>query len=495
MSTKILFWFSGDLTPFCLAYYLQKKIDSDFFAIIDTYDKPKTFFKNQQLVNVNKSWFYHDYFQKMTKPDLLYLDNFEKKYDINLWELAINERIFYRFNEIYKFSNDEILSILEHECKLFENILNEINPNFLIMSEPTLHQHELLYKMCKKFGVKILLYNRPNISRCIISENPRKLDNKINFDNLPASNRTFDELLSYRKSLNYFGSIKTFRNKFKSSNLELFKSFLKFTFTENQHIKTYYTHRGRTKIKVLKNEIAKKLKRKFRNRFINKNFETKINLKENFVYFPLAVDEERNLLISTPFYTNQIEIIRHIAKSLPPGFKLYVKENPAQKIRYWRNISDYKQIMKIPNVSLIHPSFSAEKIYEHCSLVITIGGSSGLEAAFYQKPSIVFADLGYVILPSVTKLNRIEELPTLIRESLNKEVNSIDLDKYLTLLHDNSFDFNPLDLQNRYDEFFYFGGHYQSVDISEEKMKYFLDDNKKTLQKLAFEYEKRINSS
>ncbi len=200
-------------------------------------------------------------------------------------------------------------------------------------------------------------------------------------------------------------------------------------------------------------------------------------------------------MISTPFYTNQIEVIRHIAKSLPPGFKLYVKENPAQKIRYWRNISDYKEIMAIPNVSLIHPSFSAEKIYEYCSLVITIGGSSGLEAAFYQKPSIIFADLGYSVLPSVSRLNRIDDLPRMVRESLQKKVNSDDLDKYLTFLHANSFDFNPLDLQNRYDEFFYFDGHYQSISISEEKMKYFLDDNKKTLQKLASEYEKRINSS
>ena len=495
MSTKTLFWFSGDLTSFCLAYYLQKKIDSDFFAIIETYDKPKTFFKNQNLVKIQKSWFYYDYFQKMKKPDLSYLQNFEKKYDINLWELAINERIFYRFNEIYKFSNDEILLILEHECKLFENILQEINPDFLIMSEPTLHHHELLYKMCKKVGVKILLYNRPNISRCIISENPRKLDNEIDFNNLTTSNRTFDELLSYRKSLDYYGSIKNFRHKFKTSNLELFKSFLKFSFTENQHIKTHYSHRGRTKTLVLKNEITKKLKRKFRNYFINKNFETKIDSKENFVYFPLAIDEERNLLISTPFYTNQIEIIRHIAKSLPPGFKLYVKENPAQKIRYWRNISDYKEIMAIPNVLLFHPSFSAEKLYENCSLVITIGGSSGLEATFYQKPSIVFADLGYSILPSVSKLNRIDELPKTIRESLQKKVSSADLDKYLTLLHSNSFDFNPLDLQNKYDAFFYYGGHYQSVTISEEKMKCFLDDNKETLEKFASEYEKKINLS
>ena len=46
----------------------------------------------------------------------------------------------------------------------------------------------------------------------------------------------------------------------------------------------------------------------------------------SFVYFPLGVDMERNLLISAPFYTNQVEIIRHIAKALP-----IVKRGPKQK--------------------------------------------------------------------------------------------------------------------------------------------------------------------
>ena len=88
---KILFWISGALTSFCIAYYLQKKINADFFAIIDSYDKPRSFFKNQGLVNFKQTWFYHDQFQNMKKPDVEYLSNFEKKYEINLWELAINE--------------------------------------------------------------------------------------------------------------------------------------------------------------------------------------------------------------------------------------------------------------------------------------------------------------------------------------------------------------------------------------------------------------------
>ena len=494
MSSKIIFWIGGALTTFALAYYLQKKIGSNFYAIIDTYEKPKSFFKNQNLVNFQKTWFYHDYFQNMTKPDLNYLSNFEKKYEINLWELAINERIFYRFNRVYKFSHDEILLILEHECKLFEKVLTEINPDFLIMFEPTLHQHELFYKMCKKANMKILTLNQPNISRCIISENSRKLDLNIELDELPSTNKSFSELRDYRKSFSSYKTIKNYRNQFKTSNLKLLQSTFKFLTSENKHIKTHYTHRGRTKFQVLKDELMLKVNKKSRSSFINKNFETTIDENEKFIYFPLGVDEERNLLIAAPFYTNQLEVIRNIAKSIPVGYKLYVKENPAQSIRSWRDISEYRKIMDIPNVRLFHPNVSAETLYEKCSLVISIGGTSGFDAAFYEKPSIVFTDLGYSILPSISKLNSIEELPKIIRESLQKKVNSKDLEKYLAILDENSFDFDPMDFENKYNDFFYHGGHYLSVDILESKMKDFLDKNNKILDNLACEFEKKINS-
>ena len=492
MAANILFWINGALTTFCLAHYLQKKTDSNFFAIIDSYDKPKVFFQNQNLVKFKKTWFYHDCFQNMDKPDLKYLSDFEKKYNLNLWELAINERIFYRFNPIYKFSSDEILSIVQHECKFFEKILSEIKPDYLIMRESSLHQEELLYRMCKKIGIKLLILNLPNISRCIISENPRKLDLDIKLDTIDSLNKNFNELLEYRKSFANYSTIKKSVNQFKGSNLELFKSMLKFLINKNTHIKTRYTHRGRTKFKVLKDEIQKKLKRKFRYFFINNNLEKKIDSSEKFVYFPLAVDEERNLLIATPNYTNQIEVIRNIVKSLPVGYKLYIKENPSQKIRYWRSISEYQEIMNIPNVLLFHPSVLPELLLEKSSLVISINGTSGFDAAFYATPSIIFSDLGYSILPSVSRLTSIHELPKLILESLEKTITSKPLEQYLKFLYDNSFDFNLMDFENKYNDFFYYNGHYFDVFILESKMKIFLEDNKISLNSLASEYKKRL---
>ena len=99
--------------------------------------------------------------------------------------------------------------------------------------------------------LKLLILNQPNISRCIISENPRKLDLDVKLDTINSSNKNFNELLEYRKSFANYSTIEKYGNKFKVSNLELLKSMLKFLINKNTHIKTHYTHRGRTKFKVL----------------------------------------------------------------------------------------------------------------------------------------------------------------------------------------------------------------------------------------------------
>lgn len=75
--------------------------------------------------------------------------------------------------------------------------------------------------------------------------------------------------------------------------------------------------------------------------FINKNFHQDITDKK-IIYFPLQVEPDRNLLLGAPDFTDQINSVIQIAKSLPVGYKLYVKEHPGQN-RTWREISYYKK--------------------------------------------------------------------------------------------------------------------------------------------------------
>ena len=43
MKDKIIFWLDSNLMQYTLAYFLQKKLDADFYAIIDVTNKPKSF--------------------------------------------------------------------------------------------------------------------------------------------------------------------------------------------------------------------------------------------------------------------------------------------------------------------------------------------------------------------------------------------------------------------------------------------------------------------
>ena len=495
MGNKIIFWMDQTLMPFFVANNIHKKNEYDLYALIDITNKPKKFFEEQKLVKFKKIWYYHDFLNKDEKDiDMSYLSEFEKKYNIDLWNFAINERIFYRFNRIYKFSREEILSILFQECKLFESIIDEINPDYFITKVPPLHHHQLFYEICKAKGVKVLNLYLSRIGRkCIISQETQHLDITKSLNDIKGKNRDFIELQTYLKSFNYSGQINKYIKKRSSSNLNKIKAAIQFfLISKNTNIKNHYFYAGRTKIRVFFDAVIFSLKKKYRKFFITNNLKLDVNLSEPFIYFALSNNEERNLLISAPFYTNQIENIRHVAKSIPIGHKLYVKEHPAQEVRGWRSISDYKEIMEIPNVTLIHPSYSTEKLYQNCSLVITVGGTAGLDAAFYAKPSIIFSDLGYSILPSVEKLTSIHDLSKTIHFSLKKIVNPSDLDKYLILLDDQSFDFDLLEFEMKEHDYFYYGSILADVDITTKKMEAFLEQNQSQIDLLSSEFEKKI---
>ena len=121
MKKKLLFWIDSSLYNFFNAKFIQEEIDCDIYSIYDITDNPKKYFQSQKIVNFNDSWFFHDQIKNNNiTPDIDYLNSFEEKFGINLWVLAYNERNFYEFNKFYNFSSDEILSILEQECKFFE---------------------------------------------------------------------------------------------------------------------------------------------------------------------------------------------------------------------------------------------------------------------------------------------------------------------------------------------------------------------------------------
>jgi len=494
MNSKIIFWMNDALSFVGVPKTLQEKYGFEIFGIFDVTDKPKKFLAKQKLINFSKIWFFHDHIYKTNKkPDREYLKSIEKKYKVDLGLLASNERFFNKFNQFYKFSPDEILLILEQECKLFEKILDEVKPDFLIIPLTTLHNNHLFYEICKARKIRILMIRASFlISRYIISEEFHLIgelnNSKYNFKSFEDAQtflKDYDSNVKLEMELN---SLST------SSKIIYFKAILKFLFSKNTNTKTHFTYYGRTKFTVLVNTVYDILKTKYRRFFINKNLIRTIESEKPIIYFPLQIEPERSLLITAPKYTNQIQVIRDIANVLPNGYELYVKEHPMNIVRSWHSVSFYKEIMSLSNTKLIHPSVKSKDLIKKSSLIITISSTTGIEATFYKKPSIIFSDLDFSIISSVHKIKSINELSSAIETYLKKDVRLSDLNNYVNLIDANSFVLNWDSMDAEFDHIFHYGGHLMDTEISCDKMKLFLEQHSKNFDIISSACNKKIQS-
>ena len=496
MSNRVLFWLDAEPTAFCIAYYLKKIHDTDFFTLVDVTNRQKSFFQSQKLVEFKKTWFYHDVMNQEIKSEPDYLKSFEEKYDIDLWQLAKNDRIFIDYyNTFYKFSDREISGIMEKECRLFEEILDEVKPDFFITTQTAFRPHHLFYLLCKKKGIKVLMLNSANWGKhCYISGNYHKLDNFNElFANRKALPTTFNDIQNRLESKILSKKVSKFYQSHKNSKIKLMQAaFQLLVLSDNSNEKTHYTYYGRKKLKVLLSEINNSIKRWYRKKYIDQNFLQEIIDDKPFIFLPLQQEPERSLLLSAPDYKNQIETVEYVSKCLPENFLLFVKEHPTQGSgRDWREISQYKALQNNPKVRLIHPSVPADEIIKKSKLVISVSGTIALESAFLNTPSITIADNDYTLIPSISRLNSKNELQGLIENSLEKKVEPSSIGKYLDILEENSFIFDYLEFQVSYFNHFYFSGNLVDVEISESHMKEFLIKNQ-NLKNLAQEFKKRM---
>lgn len=492
MKDKILVWVDGDMFNFGMAKYIQDNYDCELFSIVDISGKARAYFQNQDVVKFKKTWFYDEIISQR-KADLEYLVNFEKKYKVNLWEIAYTDRYFYKkWNKYYQYDIDEILVLLERICRLCEEVLEEVKPDYFLIKAPGAYHHNLIYRVCKENGIKTLILVPDRFGyRSLILSDPSKFDS-LKISEVNKVKRTKSELEEYLEQYSTSKQQKEGVDNFEVLKIsQMLRWFYKFFLSKDPYTINISSY-GQTRWKVLVEGLSLSIKKIYRERFMEKNFKTRIESDTPFVYFPLHYEPEMILLTYTPFYTDQIQVITNLAKSLPMGYKLYVKEHPAMKLVGWRKISYYKQIMELPNVELIHPSISSKEMIEKCSMVACVAGSTGLEAAFHGKCSILFSNVMYDILSCIHKVDIIENLPKIVRECLNDQVNIDDLNEYVNLVEENSFKFDIFNIYNKVYKTFYENGLVSNVTIEKETMEDFLQENKIELEILAKEHIKKI---
>lgn len=156
--------------------------------------------------------------------------------------------------------------------------------------------------------------------------------------------------------------------------------------------------------KRFKISIKSKLKPLYLLRYENLVISEKqmISLHRRFIYIPLHLEPEATILMYSPLYRNQLEMIRVIRNSLPYQVHLIIKENP--KMIGDRKTNFYKEVLKLHNTHFISNSTNPHDIYEHTVGVISIASNSCLEASLLGLPAYTFGN------PPFSKIFKKKEL-------------------------------------------------------------------------------------
>ncbi|MFH1077809.1 MAG: hypothetical protein V1745_00790 [Patescibacteria group bacterium] len=371
--------------------------------------------------------------------DPAFLDRLEKDYGIpNLWPYLKVDRVLMS-NQLVReypydrspYTHEELLRILQVHAKAVIGMLEKERPDFLIGSVFGGVGSLLLYHIAERMGVRTL-----NVLSTCIRDRWLLSGAYDTFTSVDARMAAPDAAIESSSAWTQAGAfLEEFRAKpipyFKNSTPEhqsvtrrrqfrflLPKNILRSISSYVGEVRRHLGGRERSDYDTIGpwNSLRDRLMRKARNLIGADDLYDEVVPGEEFAFFPLHYEPEVSLLLQAPFTTDQIHLIKQIARSLPVRMKLYVKEHPV--MAEYRPRSYYKELKKIHNVKLIRPTVSSYTLIPDAKLVLTITGTVGWEAILLKKPVIMFGRWFYSTLPFVKRCTEMERLPSLVKEQL-----------------------------------------------------------------------------
>lgn len=146
----------------------------------------------------------------------------------------------------------------------------------------------------------------------------------------------------------------------------------------------------------------------------NKYFEAPIE-GENYVYMPLHLIPESSVFVKASYYVDECNLIEQVSKSLPIGWKLYVKEHQAMLGE--RSLDFYKKVAELHNVRVVQINhFKDPKPWiANAKGVVTITGTAAYEAALLGKRSLIFGEVPFCLIDGITRISDFADLPAALK--------------------------------------------------------------------------------
>ncbi|MBI2075283.1 MAG: hypothetical protein HYT82_01285 [Candidatus Harrisonbacteria bacterium] len=378
-----------------------------------------------------------DYVKEKLDPE--YLHYLEKTYGIpNLWPYIACDRVV-MFKQLLReypyntpmYAHEEMLRILQVKARAIIKMLEEEKPDFVFASVVGSMGGMLLYHIAKKKNIRVIIADVARIGELLTVSD--------HFAYHTWTEQMFQELQRKERTSARECDARTFLENFRKNPTPYFgklyeKDMLVDRRRQLQFLKPAHILRSlgwvlRLTLGYVKNPhrddyeeikpwhyLIDRIKSKARILRGFNDLYSKPAPNEDYAFFPLHFEPEIATMLYAPFFTDQLYVIRQIARSLPVTYKLYVKDHPG--MIGFRPRSYYKELKKIPNVRLINPIIKSFPLIQNAKIVTTISSSVGWEAVLLKKPVITFGDVFYNALSTVKHCRTIDELPYLIKEQL-----------------------------------------------------------------------------
>jgi len=371
---------------------------------------------------------------------------------------SYKDKYYYSFKQ--NVSDEEIIDYVKSVYRYIKIFFSKFNPDIIIAPNFVTLTH-IMFNLCaERRGIKMIGITDCKIKDfCIFnydfneSEGPfYKQVDALNNNKIKTENR--DKAKKYIKEFRQTFKKPVYTDNYEMYNKRTLKQKVRHMLSPYYHIWRWYIKKPINYMKnigistdyrppriILRDHYCHDRYKKFMDKFNYYPF----NKVKKFAYFPLQFQPEATTDVIAPFFSNQIEMIRLTAMSLPDDYTLVVKEHP--KMIGLRSPNYIEKVARTPNVKLINYRIPSEQILKKSSMVISHNSTTLAEAAFYNKPAIQFGNLGTTLkLPNIFKHTDMSTLSSKIKEVLDIDLKTDEykrrLENYVAAVYDAGFKLN-----------------------------------------------------
>ncbi len=155
-----------------------------------------------------------------------------------------------------------------------------------------------------------------------------------------------------------------------------------------------------------------------------------------FVLFPLHRQPEASIDVLGARFSNQAELVRALARTLPSTHDLYVKEHPNGLGD--RSPSWLRSIGAIPGVRLVDPAVSTFALLDRAAFTLSLSGTAAYEAAVLGRPATTIVPMFFSSILAAPTFNPfVDSLADVLRSAA--PVSDDNLVSFLATVHAWSF--------------------------------------------------------